>query len=964
MFLRIVTYNCQSLNCNLNVVKSLLEKSDIVLLQETLLVDNNTSVFATLSDDFNYFHTSATRNSSSFSGRSSGGLAILWRRSISKVIKTESFSERISGLTLLIDSFRVLILNVYLPCDYRNDISLIAYKTAIADLDNIIAMRNFDEILIVGDMNCDPAKGRFFKEIDALMKKYTLDMTDRDRLPPDSFTYVSSSNICSTSWLDHVIDSGGLRFGKIEIMYGETFFDHIPLYFEILLSNNLFNGNLLEESKHESDTNEVVKWDDMSDADRKTYANTLDFLVSGRFSEALSCSDKTCSEPGHHNELSDLYVFLIECMHEASSQFKCKTKSSRNVPGWNKFCKTRYEAARVHFLRWKELGCPRFGDEFVLMKNTRKDFKNAMKFVRAHELEIRKANLIEAFRPGAKSNFWKTLKKMMPKEKQKFVNIDNLEKENIVESFAEQYKEVLDNQNSQRCEISIIERSSQTFAGNHLLFINGIQAAIAKLNAGLGHDLIHSNHLKFSGGLFRNVLARLFSSLLRHSFIPHEMLRGVITPVLKDHKLNKNSSVNYRPVMLSSNLLKVFELCLFPILEEKCIIDPRQFGFRKNTGCANAISVVKETIMSYNESGSNVHAASIDLSKAFDRININTLLDKLRKACVNEAIVRIIGYMLSNTFVSVKFNNDFSNEWKVGNGVRQGGIISPLLFNVYINDLIKSIASCNNGCKLGTDWVNIICYADDMLLLAPSARGLQILVDTAIPILNELRLIVNRSKSSYIVFKHKRNITVPTLLRLDGLLCEQVNEIKYLGVSFSNDDNNSSDVDRCCNSFLRQFNSMYHKFNYLKKDMLKFLFGAYCSSFYGAENWFEILNKERSIRKIGIAYHNAIKRICGLMKWDNNHTACDNLGLPIFKHFLMKKILIYFLSVCHSKSASLGSLRHYFKNQSFFVRMLTLRFEQLYQVNDFMNNDVDALLARIDFVQRTEPRSNYVYSRV
>ena len=88
------------------------------------------------------------------------------------------------------------------------------------------------------------------------------------------------------------------------------------------------------------------------------------------------------------------------------------------------------------------------------------------------------------------------------------------------------------------------------------------------------------------------------------------------------------------------------------------------------------------------------------------------------------------------------------------------------------------------------------------LLLAPSARGLQILLDTAIPILNGLRLIVNHSKSSYIVFKHKRNITVPTLLRLDGLLCEQVNEIKYLEVGFSNDDDNTSDVDRCCNSFL------------------------------------------------------------------------------------------------------------------------------------------------------------------
>ena len=246
-------------------------------------------------------------------------------------------------------------------------------------------------------------------------------------------------------------------------MYGKTLFDHSPLYLEILLSNGPFNGNLLEESNHESGTNEVVKWDNMSDADRKTYDNALNFLVSGRISEALSCSDKTCSEPGHLNELSDLNVFLIECMHEASSQFKCKSKSSRNHPGWKNFCKTRYEAVLVHFFRWKELVCPRFGEEFVLMKNTLTDFMNTMKFVRAHELGIRKANLIEAFRSRAKSNIWKTLKKMTLKEKQKFVNIDNLETENIAECFAAQYKEVLDNQNSQKCEIPIIERSTETY---------------------------------------------------------------------------------------------------------------------------------------------------------------------------------------------------------------------------------------------------------------------------------------------------------------------------------------------------------------------------------------------------------------------------------------------------------------------------------------------------------------------
>ena len=144
--------------------------------------------------------------------------------------------------------------------------------------------------------------------------------------------------------------------------------------------------------------------------------------------------------------------------------------------------------------------------------------------------------------------------------------------------------------------------------------------------------------------------------------------------------------------------------------------------------------------------------------------------------------------------------------------------------------------------------------------------------------------------------------------------------VKYLGVSVSSKDKNSSKIDRCCKFLLKQFNFMYHKSNYLKKDMLKFLFGAYHSSYYGAENWFEILNKETSIRKIGSAYHKAIKIISGLMKWESKHTSCDSLGL------LMKKILIYFLIVGNFKSSSLGTLRHYFISQ-IFCRTVDYAFE-------------------------------------
>ena len=69
-------------------------------------------------------------------------------------------------------------------------------------------------------------------------------------------------------------------------------------------------------------------------------------------------------------------------MHEALSQSECKTKPLRIVPGWNIKCRNLNETARVVFLRWKELGCLQSGEEFILMKNSHKHFKNAMEFVK------------------------------------------------------------------------------------------------------------------------------------------------------------------------------------------------------------------------------------------------------------------------------------------------------------------------------------------------------------------------------------------------------------------------------------------------------------------------------------------------------------------------------------------------------------------------------------------------------
>ena len=85
--------------------------------------------------------------------------------------------------------------------------------------------------------------------------------------------------------------------------------------------------------------------------------------------------------------------------------------------------------------------------------------------------------------------------------------------------------------------------------------------------------------------------------------------------------------------------------------------------------------------------------------------------------------------MYLNANVRIKFNGVTGDEWRVGNGVRQGGILSPYMFNFYINDIIEEICNMDVGCSLGLERMNIICYADEIVLVSPSANGLQFLID-------------------------------------------------------------------------------------------------------------------------------------------------------------------------------------------------------------------------------------------
>ena len=133
-----------------------------------------------------------------------------------------------------------------------------------------------------------------------------------------------------------------------------------------------------------------------------------------------------------------------------------------------------------------------------------------------------------------------------------------------------------------------------------------------------------------AGPCFCNILCKLMNMFKSPGFLPHSLLLGKIQPTMKNSAGSKTSS-SYWPVMNSSNFFKMFEYLILLHLEQYLNLSHNQFAYRPSPGYLNAITLLKETISHYNQRHSDMFCAMIDLSQAYDRININTLCTKLKR---------------------------------------------------------------------------------------------------------------------------------------------------------------------------------------------------------------------------------------------------------------------------------------------------------------------------------------------
>ena len=115
----------------------------------------------------------------------------------------------------------------------------------------------------------------------------------------------------------------------------------------------------------------------------------------------------------------------------------------------------------------------------------------------------------------------------------------------------------------------------------------------------------------------------------------------------------------------------------------------------------------------------------LDASKAFDRVEYVKLFSDLRERKLCPIVLRLLMNMYVNQCLQVRWNSLVSDRFSIANGVKQGGVLSPILFSIYMDKLIKQLRNSKIGCKIVNQYVEVFCYADDISLLCPSITGLK-----------------------------------------------------------------------------------------------------------------------------------------------------------------------------------------------------------------------------------------------
>lgn len=276
-------------------------------------------------------------------------------------------------------------------------------------------------------------------------------------------------------------------------------------------------------------------------------------------------------------------------------------------------------------------------------------------------------------------------------------------------------------------------------------------------------------------------LTILFNRIYNSGQIPKDWLISTFVPIPK--KPNAKTCADFRLIALMSHALKIFLKVIHGRIYKKCeaISGDTQFGFRKGLGTREALFAMKILLQQCYDHQQDVHVCFIDYEKAFDTIRHEPLMKILKEADLDSKDIQIIRELYWQQVAEVKLGEDQKTEiFEISKGVRQGCILSPILFNMYLEKIFSlALEDEEIGIRVNGTRVSNLRYADDSAIITENMGDMQRIIDKIDQIGREFGVRINVGKTKLMTVK--KNQTPENDLVINQTIVEKVTSFKYLG---------------------------------------------------------------------------------------------------------------------------------------------------------------------------------------
>ena len=363
-----------------------------------------------------------------------------------------------------------------------------------------------------------------------------------------------------------------------------------------------------------------------------------------------------------------------------------------------------------------------------------------------------------------------------------------------------------------------------------------------------GNKGLISDHVKHSTKRMQLVISLLLTASTKHGHMPEDTLLSSISSIPKDSRASLCDSDNYRGIALSSCLAKIHDIIILNKYSAELCTSEMQYAFKSKHGTVMCTLALKEVTRYYQRCGSDVYVGMIDASKAFDRIRHDKLFLTLIDRKLPAIVIRIMLDSYQRQKMRTVWNGMYSENFGTLNGIKQGSIASPVLFTVYMDELLLRLEDSGIGCKVGSHYFGSIGYADDLSLVCPTLQGFQKMITICECFGDEYGVKYNPVKS-VALHMTKKNSSTPPEVKLAGQPIKWVKTAKHLGNYIRSDFRETDEVAHKRGDFIGRVNNLSATFAKADDNVKRMIFNSQCSHLYGIETWNMADNDVEKFRK-------------------------------------------------------------------------------------------------------------------